>query len=76
MQRRSTIHRTGSTYEFAERFRPDNVKHEPIDVDPGFRDGRLLAVSNCKRADTKKQHMAYYTPEQIREGNLPCSKCK
>lgn len=76
MMKRAKMARTGSTYEFATRFRPDNVKHEPIEVDPGFRDGRLLAVSDCKRAGSGKEHMAFYTPEQIREGNLPCSKCK
>ena len=60
----------------SDRFREEDYSYnDPIEVDPGFRDGRLLAVSDCKRAGSKKEHMAYYTPEQIKQGDLPCRKC-
>lgn len=62
-------------YEFSTRFTPRDNTEDYISVDPGFKDGKLLAVSDCPRAMSGMKHHDYYTPKQIRDGVLPCQKC-
>ena len=71
--------RHSNTYRVDEavRFRPEIGMQEPIEVDPGFDAmGNLRASAGCDyNLNHTQQHWGWFTPEQVRRGDMPCTTC-